>query len=180
MHIMKFFVTSSFLVISLFVAFAVEGASKKGVRISGGARHDELRMCAANKAGEPGGPFADISLVYYDKDFEFNLPVMRPILFGAAFKMLQFEPEVTWTTNRSSSFFVGFGFGLVFHYGPDYEHDLDDRGKEFYAGGPRASLLLATQLFSNPFGIRIFGSPLYSEDYDPVTVYGAGLEYTFQ
>ena len=95
------------LIIMMILIFAetvcsLESDSKKlsfGVLFMGGGRYDNLRMCVGSDAGVKGGPMADIQLVVrYSLSPEyaviFKLPVMRPILFGAAFKVLQFEPMV--------------------------------------------------------------------------------------
>ena len=71
-----------------------------GCSFLAGIRYDDLRMCVATPAGVKGGPIADImaSIRFPIDDkssVSFKIPVMRPVLFGAAFGMLQFEPEVT-------------------------------------------------------------------------------------
>ena len=92
-----------------------------------GMRHDDVRMCVATDAGVKGGPMADVQLVIRwnlsdDKTLAFNLPVMRPILFLAAFNMFQFEPEVNleiYNKLESGTTIVsGPGFGISFHSGP--------------------------------------------------------------
>jgi len=68
-----------------------------GINFMLGARYDNLRMCVASPAGAKGGPVADIMFntrIRLDEknSVGFKLPVMRPILFAVAFKMVQFEP----------------------------------------------------------------------------------------
>lgn len=58
-----------------------------GILFMAGGRYDNYRMCVASPAGVKGGTMADIMFVFKhsfdDKhSFTFNLPVMRPILFG--------------------------------------------------------------------------------------------------
>mgnify|MGYP006309171021 CR=1 FL=1 len=66
-----------------------------GLTFIAGGRYDDLRMCVASPAGIKGGPIMDIFcnftfLVKEDFNIAFKLSIMRPILFAAAFKMLQF------------------------------------------------------------------------------------------
>ncbi len=101
-----------------------------GMHFLAGGRYDDVRMCVGSDEGVKGGPimdiYADLRIPIGEKDYlAVNIPVMRPILFGAAFQMLQFEPQVTYEHHFGdediSHFVLGGGLGLVFHYGPDYK-----------------------------------------------------------
>ncbi|HMB01443.1 MAG TPA: hypothetical protein VKS21_10705, partial [Spirochaetota bacterium] len=88
--------------IILIIVLQLLAAGEKyiGINFLFGGRYDNLRMCVGSPAGVKGGPIADIGLdikVSLDNqhDLVINLPIMRPILFGAAFKMLQYEPSVS-------------------------------------------------------------------------------------
>lgn len=73
---------------------------------------------------------------------QIDLPVMRPILFAAAFHMLQFEPTVTLKFYDKSSdaarWLVGPMLGVSLHYGPDYKSEASGVGRtpSFFAMGP--------------------------------------------
>ena len=65
-----------------------------------GGRYGDMRMCVGSGAGVKGGSIADVMLLFKQNikpnvDLAFELSVMRPILFGVAFKLLQFEPQVS-------------------------------------------------------------------------------------
>jgi hypothetical protein len=94
-----------------------------GFKIRVGGRYDNVRKCVASKTGTKGGIAADISAfadfpVATGTAVHVDLPVMRPILFAAAFHMLQFEPtaslqfsdrssnKVGWVAGRTPSFFA--------------------------------------------------------------------------
>ncbi len=161
-----------------------------GIHAIAGGRYDDVRMCVGSPAGYKGGPIMDVYLDVVlrtgpDTNLVFNLPVMRPVLFGAAFKMLQFEPQMTLEYSPPSSGFVfGGGLGAVFHYGPDYRASLDDRGEEFSAFGPLVSASVgkrmeAKQGYWQP-GAKIFYSPLFSDGENLGTVLGAALELHYR
>jgi hypothetical protein len=163
-----------------------------GVSFMSGVRYDNLRMCVATDAGVKGGPMADIMLstkytLTDEYALTFNLPVMRPILFGYAFEMLQFEPEFTfeYTINfkNGPDIVLGSGLGVSVHYGPDYKSDMDNKSDSFYAAGPFISGL--TGLAFNSFGetksmvgLRFFYVPLFTSERGTGTVLGIALEYT--
>ena len=118
-----------------------------GVKIRAGGRYDNVRMCVATPAGVKGGRAADISLftefsLSDNASLHIDLPVFRPILFGLAFKMLQFEPSVTLKFRKASDgnvdFVAGPMLGLSLHYGPDFnsEPSGDSRSPSFFALGP--------------------------------------------
>ena len=163
-----------------------------GVHFTAGVRYDDVRMCVGSDAGVKGGPimdiYADLRYPLGDRDFlALNIPLMRPVLFGAAFQMLQFEPQLSYEHHfgprELPHFVLGGGAGAVFHYGPDYESSLNDRGEEFYAWGPLFSAFIGREFpgeRSNWMpGLKIFYSPLISDEYDNGSVYGAALELHF-
>ena len=81
-------------------AFAAEENSfLLGFKVRAGGRFDNVRMCVASSAGTKGGPAADVSLfaeigLSRSMSLDLDLPFMRPILFGVAFKMLRKERRV--------------------------------------------------------------------------------------
>ncbi len=162
-----------------------------GMMFMGGGRYDDLRMCVGSAAGVKGGPIADLMFVTrYQKDpssaVSINIPVMRPILFGKAFKMLQFEPEVNWETHRTLNsgkrIFMGPGVGLSFHYGPDYESDLDNRGDSFFAIGPMLNYSVGLSFNKDQtrnLALKMFYIPLFGKDYKDGTVLGGTIQYYF-
>ena len=114
-----------------------------------------------------------------------KIPVLRPLLFAAAFEMLQFEPEVTFDfkhpLNENLFFITGFSLGLSFHYGPDYNSDLENRGESFFAIGPSLSGFFAFNFpgivqSDTAIGIRIFYVPLFSTQRSVGTVIGGAIE----
>lgn len=118
-----------------------------GPKIRAGGRFDNVRMCVASPAGAKGGPAADISLsteiaLKDTISLDIDLPIFRPVMFGLAFDMLQFEPSVTLKFRRIGSgrtdLVGGPTLGMSFHYGPDYnsESSGDGRTPSFFAMGP--------------------------------------------
>ncbi|MDY7028211.1 MAG: hypothetical protein SVR04_07950 [Spirochaetota bacterium] len=65
-----------------------------------------------------------------------NVPLFRPIVFAAAFDMLQLEPTVTYEHSfgeeGGTQPVVGGGLGLILHYGPDYNSSQEDPGESFF------------------------------------------------
>jgi len=166
-----------------------------GIHFMVGGRYDNMRMCVASPAGAKGGPIADIMFdtkfrVNDNMSIAFNLPVMRPILFAAAFKMLQFEPQFSFEFRKNikddKDLIIGPGLGASFHYGPDYKSDKKDKGESFFAMGPFISGLFGYQFSGSSgknkmFGLRAFYAPLFSGDSDlsPGTVVGGAVEGHF-
>ncbi|MBN1273942.1 MAG: hypothetical protein JXB26_16885 [Candidatus Aminicenantes bacterium] len=183
--------------IFIFLTTAASAESPKkgdlsfGVLFMAGGRYDNLRMCVGSAAGVKGGPIADIMLVTKYSlsskySLTFNLPVMRPILFGVRFDMLQFEPEFTlefrkkWNERRA--FITGPGLGVSLHYGPDYKSDLDNRGESFFAAGPFISWKFGLAFLRNEktrsmLGLKLFYVPLFAKDRANGTVLGGALTY---
>ena len=157
----------------------------------GGGRYDDLRMCVGSPAGIKGGPIADIMFVTQFKRndgklISLNIPVFRPILFGTAFKLLQFEPELNWenmsTLKNGKTLIHGPGVGLSFHYGPDYESDLDNRGEDFFAIGPMINYSIGIILDSDQrkkIALKTFYIPLFGENENNGNVLGASLQYYY-
>ena len=163
-----------------------------GILYMAGGRYDNVRMCVATAAGVKGGPVADIMFLtkytFTEKSsVTFNLPVMRPLLFGLAFQMLQFEPEFTFqyrkVLNDSKALLTGPGLGVSLNYGPDYRSDLKNRGDSFFSTGPfiswQFSLEFKGQQKTRVAGMRAFYVPLYAKDHSNGTVLGMALEYSF-
>lgn len=126
-----------------------------GGSIAIGGRYDEVRACVASPAGSLGGPameFTGFVLEYmFIPHFGVGvyIPLFRPILFGAAFSMLQFIPEVTipvrFNLHPMVDLALTAGIGVSFHYGPDYTSGNPLLGEEsnpsFFAVGPRISFM---------------------------------------
>jgi hypothetical protein len=118
-----------------------------GPKIRAGGRFDNVRMCVASPAGAKGGPAADISVstevaLSDTLSLDIDLPVFRPVMFGVAFDMLQFEPSVTLKFRRigngRTDLVGGPTLGISLHYGPDYKSESsgDGRTNSFFAMGP--------------------------------------------
>ncbi|MBD3317321.1 MAG: hypothetical protein GF344_16155 [Chitinivibrionales bacterium] len=162
-----------------------------GINVMLGVRYDDLRMCVATPAGVKGGPVADIMLdtrLHFTEDLSlcFKLPVMRPILFGLKFDMLQFEPEIIVEyrsrINDNVDLVLGPGIGLSLHYGPDYTTPDDAADPErFFAAGPIISGLAGIGFRGSSgrehiIGVRPFYTPLFSDARPTGTVLGAAIE----
>jgi len=172
---------------------AEKGDIALGFHIMFGCRYDNMRMCVASPAGVKGGIVADIMLDtrYYIKDdfaVVLNLPVMRPILFAAAFKTLQFEPQVAIESSRKindkTNLILSPGLGLSLHNGPGYESDMSNSTSSFFAAGPYISGLCGIGCNGSSgkkkvLGIRAFYVPLFSKDHGRGTVIGGALEGHF-
>ncbi|MBN2813934.1 MAG: hypothetical protein JXQ80_07635, partial [Bacteroidales bacterium] len=142
-------------------------------------------------AGVKGGSVADIMFLtkytFSEKyAVTFNLPVMRPLLFGLAFQMLQFEPAFTFqyskVLNDSKSLLTGPGLGVSLNYGPDYKSDLKNRGVSFFAAGPFISWQVGLEFSGSQktrvVGIRAFYVPLSAKNHPDGKVLGGALEYS--
>ncbi|HLV30166.1 MAG TPA: hypothetical protein VKY57_01225 [Chitinispirillaceae bacterium] len=181
------------IIIILLFALAINADNPDislGINFMLGARYDNLRMCVASPAGAKGGPVADIMFntrIRLDEknSVGFKLPVMRPILFAVAFKMVQFEPEFIYehkfTLKDDLNFVLGPGLGISLHYGPDYKTERNSENPaKFFAAGPFISNLFAVNYRNNSkdrlLGLRTFYAPLFSEN-KTGTVLGAALEW---
>ncbi len=171
-----------------------------GMKIRAGGRFDNVRMCVASPAGAKGGPAADISafaeVPLSDKlGLDIDLPVFRPLLFAAAFKMLQFEPTVTLKfrvqdKGRIDGIF-GPTLGVSLHYGPDYNSATakDERTASFFAMGPMIGGYAGMDFkkpgskFNFQLGLTPYVTPLFGIS-DPRShrgvVAGALLDFQFR
>jgi len=164
-----------------------------GIAVRAGGRFDNARKCVASPTGTRGGPAADISLF---ADFpvsdtavvHVDLPLMRPILFGAAFEMLQFEPSVGLlfrkVTDGNVDVIAGPTLGLSLHYGPDYTSERSGSGRKpsFFAMGPIIGGYVGLdfkrpgEAFNFQLGLSPFVTPLFGvndpEDHKGVVVGG--------
>jgi len=170
-----------------------------GAKVRIGGRFDNVRKCVASKLGTKGGIAADISLcadvpLNNSALFHIDLPVMRPILFGIAFKMLQFEPTVSLRfvntlSDQKQTLQLGPSLGVSLHYGPDYKSETkgDGRTGDFFAMGPIIGGY-AGITFNNSegrqrqaFGLSPYITPLYSindsQNHRGVVI-GGLLDYT--
>ena len=171
-----------FLLFSHLAATASAAESERwryGVKARMGGRYDNVRMCVATDPGVNGGPAMDISLSFVrsvgaKSVIEFDLPAMRPLLFGAAFTMVPFEPSVTlkFTLIESTTYALAVGpmLGVSLHYGPDKDSDLSgsDRTASFLAAGPMAGAYAGVTFkrprgwFDLQVGVTLYGTPLFS------------------
>ena len=152
-----------------------------GLRVRAGGRYDNVRMCVASSAGFPGGPAMDVTGFMElglspELALVVDLPLLRPLLFGASFEMLQFEPEAGLLFRRpasaNKSWIFGPTLGISFHYGPDYhsESSGEGRGPSFFAMGPRVGGYLGLSFerpgksFDWEIGLHPFVTALFSVD----------------
>jgi hypothetical protein len=177
-----------------------KGALYFGLRLRGGGRYDNVRACVATPAGVPGGPAADIAFVTQiglrpSMRLDIDLPVMRPILFAAAFEMLQYEPSVTIEFSRPLSvrteLFGGPTLGLSLHYGPDFDSENEGPGRtsSFFATGPTLGGRVGFAFgrndhpFSSAVSVSPYVTPLFGID-DPDNhrgiVVGGLVDVTFR
>ena len=166
--------------------------SGMGLLVMAGGRYDNLRMCVASAAGVKGGIIGDVMLtgrhaVNDHIAMGFNLPVMRPILFGLAFRMLQFEPEMVLDVKKQVSdkivIITAPSLGISLHYGPDYNSDRKNRSPSFFAAGPIAGVHLGMGFkdengsIENIIGIKPFYAGLFTREQGRGTVIGGALEF---
>ncbi len=172
--------------------------TKFGVKFRAGGRYDDVRMCVASPAGAKGGIAADISIFMEFKVSpksvaHIDIPVFRPILFGFAFEMLQFEPTATLKYRKNISdetdLKAGPLLGVSLHYGPDYNSEPKGAGRteSFFAMGPIVGGYFGFE-FKNPNNKRSFeiGITPYAEALfginDPANhkgyVFGGLLDFT--
>ncbi|MBN2655598.1 MAG: hypothetical protein JXR86_00955 [Spirochaetales bacterium] len=184
-------ITVSILILSTLILSAQEnGKVKAGFHILGGGRYDDVRMCVGSPQGVKGGPimeaYFDIRIPAGEKGtLVVNIPVLRPILFGVSFGMLQLEPQVTYEhlfpmNSDKIDIVLGGGLGAVFHYGPDYNSTPDDKGESFFSIGPlitaSAGMVFHSRSGDWTPGIKVFYAPLFSPDYKTGQVLGGGME----
>ncbi|MBB6481755.1 hypothetical protein [Spirochaeta isovalerica] len=186
----KLITTLIFLCLPLAFAAGEERKTTIGLHILGGGRYDDVRMCVGSPQGVKGGPimevYLDIRIPAGERGtLAVNIPVMRPILFGVAFQMMQFEPQVTYeylfpTGSEKIDIVLGGGLGAVFHYGPDYNSAPEDRGESFFSAGPlftaSAGIVFHGRSGNWTPGVKAFYAPLFSSGYDNGHVLGGGVE----
>ncbi len=192
---MNYLKTLSLSVLLSSVLFLPEAKpANLGCTFLAGIRYDDLRMCVATPAGQKGGAIGDIMAtlrfpVDEKSSVGIKIPVMRPLLFGIAFKMLQFEPEIALEYRPSGPFgkhfFIESGIGASFHWGPDYLTERDATNRDnFFAAGPIISSLLAFRLPGAEsrrryIGLKLFYSALFPKDRPRGTVFGTAIEGGF-
>lgn len=188
----RIFATAMSIAIGTAAVFAADsGQPTFGINVMAGGRYDNLRMCVATPAGVKGGPAADIQLMVtkpldQHTTLGFKLPLMRPLLFGAAFKMVQFEPEFSFgyciPTTTKRGWVVEPSLGVSIHYGPDYRADTKDTdAQRFFAAGPLVATFIGVGWTNHlqrwrSVGIKPFYTPLFSTERKPGTVLGASFE----
>jgi len=183
-----------FICLTVFISSGLYAEDQQGVsfgiRILGGGRYDNVRMCVGSPAGVPGGPIGEI---YFDIRFPvsesgtvvINVPLFRPIVFAAAFDMLQLEPAVTYEHSfgeeDGTQPVVGGGLGIVLHYGPDYNSSPEDPGEAFFSIGPLLNGFAGLKIAETDFtvGVKGFFSPLFTADRSTGVVAGGGLEMQY-
>ena len=149
-----------------------------GIRVRLGWKYDDLRMCGATPRGAPHGPDIDIALFVEvplgeNLGLDLNLPLMRPIMFALAGKMLQFEPEVALLFRRhrggDTELHLGPVLGLSINYGPDLHSGFGAaRRRSFWSLGPRIGAYLGVDFprpgktFNYQLGFRSYVTPLWS------------------
>lgn len=188
-----FSIISSFFVLSADedITNSVDKERAFGFELMAGGRYDNMRMCVASPAGTNGGPVADIKLLMkfrmsLDWSMIVTIPVFRPVLFGAAFKTLQYESDVAMEykvkLTEKTDFVTGPGIGMSYNYGKGVE-----REDKFFSLGPMVSYYAAFDFkapksYATRFGIQLFHVSLFktvkdfsSDDYG--MVFGGALNF---
>lgn len=164
-----------------------------GFKLMAGGRYDDMRMCVGSPAGVKGGPIGDIKVfmkfrMSYDWSMTIGIPIFRPILFGAGFKMLQYESDVAMEYKVKVSpkvdFVTGPGIGVSYHYGPDYESEKSGakRTDSFFALGPMVTYYTAFDFkwpksYATRVGLQLFHVSLFRVDeFEYGKVFGGALE----
>ncbi|MDC7125541.1 MAG: hypothetical protein PQJ46_08230 [Spirochaetales bacterium] len=187
---------SLLLIFLLFMSFSVsaieQGDFSIGVSFAAGGRYDNVRMCVASPAGFPGGfamEPAGLVLEYGVTDnfgIGAYIPLGRPLIFALNTQMLQFLPELVFSIHvpitDTLDFVLHPALGASLHYGPDYLSDADNRGEDFFAAGPRVSLLGGVEIKHSSgqefvFGLKPYFEYLFS---DYRSGYVIGGEFDFQ
>ena len=178
------------LIFLLFAVLVTFGADfNPGISLNAGYRYDDVRMCVASPAGAKGGMVAEASVLlkwdHEDVSIGAKIPFFRPILFGIAFKLLQFEPEffATIPVGNDKNWVLTPGAGVTVHYGPAYTADQHNRGEEFWALGPKLTFTVARSIGEkgNKYvGLRTFFTPLmgWGEGSVDGIVAGAAIDFS--
>jgi len=149
-----------------------------GVALAGGGRYDDVRMCVGSPAGVKGGPAMDVSLLVEVStgplvSVAVNVPVVRPVLFAAAFRMLQFEPDVRVlfrpVRGEKAHLVLGPTLGITLHWGPDYrsKETGPGRSRSFFALGPTLGAWIGIDIprpgkkFNFQIGIHPYATALF-------------------
>ena len=191
----KVFFIIVLLSVIVFSAAAEDGSSFSiGVSVAAGGRYDNVRMCIASPAGTPGGMALEpVGLVM---EYRFNerfgmgmyLPIARPIIFAVNTQMLQFLPELVFNihipVDEFKTIVIHPAIGASLHYGPDYLSDKENRGIDFFAAGPRISILGGIALHKNEnhefiFGLKPYAEFLFSE-YRSGFVAGGEIDFQYR
>jgi hypothetical protein len=186
------------LILLLPALFSVYAADERsfslGLSMAAGGRYDNVRMCIASDAGVPGGiamePFGLVFEYRFNENFGMGgyLPIGRPILFAVVPEMLQFLPELVFNIHipidETMSLVFHPAIGASLHYGPDYNSDQENRGTEFFAAGPRISILSGIALHRNENNEFILGLKPYFEylisDYRSGFVIGGEFDFQYR
>jgi hypothetical protein len=147
-----------------------------------------MRMCVASPKGTNGGPIGDIKLfmkfrMSLDWSMTVTIPVFRPILFGAAFKTLQYESDVAMEykikLTEKTDFVTGPGIGLSYNYGKNVQED-----DKFFSLGPMVSYYAAFDFkapkhYATRLGIQLFYVGLFRADgnFEYGNVAGGALDF---
>lgn len=174
------------------VTFSADKERAFGFKMMMGGRYDDMRMCVASPAGAKGGAVGDIKFfmkfrMSLDWSMTVTIPVFRPILFGAAFQVLQYESDVAMEYKMKVSpkvdFLTGPGIGLSYHYGPDYKSGTGNaRTDDFFALGPMVSYYAAFDFkwpksYATRIGVQLFHVSLFRVDeFQYGKVFGGALE----
>ncbi len=162
-----------------------------GFHVSFGWKQDNLRITTSSSGLEKTGTTGEIS---FDTRYRlgqacsvnFNLPVGRPALFGAAFSFFQMEPQVTFEFYKrlyqGLELVMGPAVGASFYYGPPQSTDIDqlDPSEFFFTSGPMVAGLIGlrfNEFFENVVGIRPFYGSLLARDSQYSDFYGGVIEY---
>lgn len=161
-----------------------------GFSLLAGGRYDNVRMCVASPAGVPGGPIGE---VYFDirvpvsdsSAVLFNIPLFRPIVFAAAFNMLQLEPSImyehSFKRDKGAIPVLAGGVGVILHYGSDYHSSLESASEPFFSIGPLVNTFFGLALANTnlTIGVKGFFSPLITKDQPLGIVAGGGVEVRY-
>lgn len=196
---MKKLILSFLLILFLsFFLFSIETDQytnfNLGFSVAAGGRYDQVRMCVASPPGAYGGPAFEFAGFVFE--YRFNeifglggyIPIGRPILFGAAFQMLQFIPEFIVTFHipikKRIEIIIHGALGASFHYGPYITSGLVYKEPSFFAGGPRISLLVGPQFTVKEkyifiVGLKPYFEYLFSENIQGIIV-GGEIDFQFR
>lgn len=168
-----------------------------GIKLRGGGRYDDVRMCVATPAGVRGGMAGDISLLFElpvgrRVALHFDIPVMRPIVFATATQMLQLEPSagVLFRAATAPRVHVVGGpvLGLSLHYGPGVDSEPSGPGRtaDFFAAGPilggyvGLDFVRPGRVFNFQLGLSPYVTPLWRPDGEAGVVVGGLLDASFR